>query len=99
MNYIREKGGHEELFYISNSECSLAINLESQYLILPSSMKDEVERSVESTDYTCKIFEDMRMGCYNITPVDLSLSLIQLKLEDGVYINITLYDLRDSTNE
>ena len=62
-------------------------------------MKDDFERSVESSDYTCKIFEDMRMGCYNITPVDLALSSIQLKLEDMVYINISMYDIRDSYDE
>ena len=39
------------------------------------------------------------MGCYNITPVDLALSSIQLKLEDMVYINISMYDIRDSYDE
>lgn len=39
------------------------------------------------------------MGCYNITPIDLSLSEILLKIDDDVYINVSLYDIRDTYDE
>lgn len=34
-----------------------------------------------------------------MTSVDLSLNLILLQIDAGAYINITLYDLRESYNE
>lgn len=44
----------------------------------------------------CKITEKSRLSCDNMSAVDLALNFIQFKIDDGAFINISLYDLRDS---
>jgi hypothetical protein len=60
---------------------------------------DSFERNFETPSISCKVFEDQRMGCYNISSIDLALSLIRLKIAEDVYLNITLYDLQASYDD
>lgn len=39
------------------------------------------------------------MGCENFTSIDLALHSFQFKVDEGAYINISLYDLRESYDE
>jgi hypothetical protein len=59
-------------------------------------LKDDFERNFETPEITCKVFENDQMGCYNMSSIDLALSLIRLRVGEDVYINITLYDLQDT---
>ena len=68
-------------------------------MVLPQRFAADVERNFEGENTVCKINDESRLICYNMTSVDLALNYINLKIDDGAFINISLYDLRDSYNE
>lgn len=95
---MRERSGKDDIFYIANSQISLALSIESPYLKVPTSWASDFERNFETPHISCKITEDQILSCSNMTSVDLSLDFIQLQIDQGAFINISLHDLRDEYN-
>jgi hypothetical protein len=99
VSCLRERNGRQEAFYLSNSDTSLAISIESPFLKLPKRFADDIERNFDTPAANCKVNQASRLTCDSMTAVDLALNFIQFKIDDGAFINISLYDLKLSYDE
>ena len=81
VNCTRQKVGKDDNFVIGRDPVSLAISLESSYMVLPKKLAEGIERNFEGANTECNITEESRLVCTNMTSIDLALNTIEFKID------------------
>jgi hypothetical protein len=95
----KEKSNKWETYNIPHSQMAPKLSIDSQYVILPLTLKEDLETSFESEDIECSFSPtNLQLQCSNISSIDEALTFLSFNLDGDASLNISLYDLRDQYN-